>query len=48
MMISMVKNRPGFKITEFLFSAQDGITKSKEGIFTNQFVVSFYKQKQLS
>lgn len=45
-MLSMVKKRSSFKLTEFLFDSEKGIVKSKEGLFTNQFVISFYKQKQ--
>ena len=44
-LISMVKNRLLFKLTEYLFKADKGIVRSKEEIFTNQFVISFYKTK---
>ncbi len=43
-MLSMVKKRPSFKLTEFLFESKNGIVKSKEGGFTNQFVISFYRK----
>ncbi len=42
-LLSMVKKRPAFKLTEFLFDPDTGVVKSKEGVFTNQFVISFYR-----
>ncbi len=42
-LIATIKNRKNFILTEFLFNAKDGIAKGPEGIFTNQFIISFYK-----
>ncbi len=42
MFLQSIKNRTKIILEEFLF-AKDGMVKSKEGYYTNQVVLSFYK-----
>jgi hypothetical protein len=44
-LISMIKNRMSFKITEFVCDEKNGIAKDRNGFFTNEFIISFYKTK---
>ncbi|MEM9001634.1 MAG: lantibiotic dehydratase family protein [Bacteroidota bacterium] len=46
MWLGMVKGRPRFTISEFLFS-EDGLVTSKLGYYTNQLIVAFYNQQKL-
>ena len=43
-LLSLVKNRKGFQLTEFLFTNDNTIVTSKEGFFTNEFIISFYRK----
>ncbi len=45
MLLTTVKNKEKFVLEEFLFD-KEGIVKSEKGHFANQFVVSFYKDKE--
>lgn len=42
-LFSVVRKRPGFELEEFIFNPSNAIVKSPDGIFTNEFVFSFYK-----
>jgi hypothetical protein len=42
-LFSVTKNRGGFQLVEFLFNPENAVVKSKEGVFTNEFVLSFHK-----
>ncbi|MFA8299192.1 MAG: lantibiotic dehydratase family protein [Hyphomicrobiales bacterium] len=42
-LISRVKSRPSFKIKECLFSKEAPLIKNKEGNFTNEIIISFFK-----
>jgi len=42
-LFSVIKNRPGFQLVEFLFDPEKAVVKSQEGVFTNEFILSFYK-----
>lgn len=48
MFLNTIKDRPYFKIKEFLFN-EDGIVKSLDGqeYYTNQIVISFYNSEKL-
>lgn len=46
MLLDTVKNRPEFKLSEFLF-AENGVVQSKDGYFSNQIIVSFYNKEKL-
>jgi len=41
-LFSVVHNRPGFQLSEFLFNPDNAVVKSNEGVFTNEFVFCFY------
>jgi len=45
-LFSVAKNRPGFQLIEFIFDPARAVVKSKEGVFTNEFIFSFYKVKE--
>jgi hypothetical protein len=45
-LFSVIKSRPGFQLTEFLFDPASALVKGSEGVFTNEFIVSFYRSKQ--
>jgi hypothetical protein len=42
-LFSVTKKRPGFQLVEFLFNPDNAVAKSKEGVFTNEFIFSFFK-----
>lgn len=42
-LFSVTKNRGGFQLVEFLFNPENAVVKGKEGVFTNEFVLSFHK-----
>lgn len=44
-LISVVHKRPSFILKEFLFDPDNAVVTSKEGGFTNEFVLSFYKNE---
>lgn len=44
--LSIVKKRPYFYLEEFLFNSTTAIVHGPEGVFTNEFIFSFYKEKQ--
>lgn len=44
-MLSVVKNRPDFKLIEFPYNHDNALVKGDDGVYTNQFVVSFYKNE---
>ncbi len=46
-LFSLIKNRPSFKLIEFLFDPKNTIVKNKEGVFINQIVLSFYKRNHV-
>jgi len=45
-LFSVVKNRPGFQLTEFLFDPENSPVTSEEGVFTNEFILSFHRTKR--
>lgn len=45
-LFSIVKNRPNFQLSEFLYNAETAVVKSKDGVFTNEVVFSFHKVKE--
>lgn len=45
-LFSVTKNRPNFQLIEFLFEPANAVVKSKEGVFPNEFIFSFYKIKE--
>lgn len=45
-LFSVTKNRPGFQLVEFLFNPDNAVVKGKEGVFTNEFIFSFFKVKE--
>jgi hypothetical protein len=46
-LFSVTKNRGGFQLEEFLFDPGNSIVKGEEGIFTNEFIFSFYNAGKL-
>lgn len=42
-LLTLVKKRFSFKLVEFLFSNEHPFIKNEEGMFTNQVILSFYK-----
>lgn len=44
-LFSVTKKRTVFQLIEFLFDPTKTVVKSKEGVFTNEFIFSFYKVK---
>lgn len=46
-LFSMIKKRGGFQVEEFLPCPENGIAKGPEGVFTNEFVFSFFNAKKL-
>jgi hypothetical protein len=46
-LFSVIKNRGGFQLEEFLFDPGNPIVKGEEGIFTNEFIFSFYNAGKL-
>ncbi len=42
-LLSIVKNRGAFQLVEFLFKPESAVVKSKEGVYTNEFIFSFHK-----
>jgi len=46
-LFSVTKNRGGFQLEEFLFDPKNSIVKGEEGIFTNEFIFSFYNAGKL-
>jgi len=47
-LLSLVKNRHNFRLTEFLFKSNNTVVKSIEGSFTNEIIISFYKTSNSS
>lgn len=45
-LFSVVKNRPGFQLTEFLYDSGSSPVSSEEGVFTNEFILSFHRTKK--
>jgi len=45
-LFSVIKKRPSFYLEEFLFNPENALVKGEEGIFTNEFIISFYKEKE--
>jgi hypothetical protein len=41
----VVKKRSSFYLEEFLFNPETAVVHGQEGIFTNEFIFSFYKGK---
>jgi hypothetical protein len=46
-LFSVTKNRGGFQLEEFLFNPESSIVKGKEGVFTNEFIFSFFNAGKL-
>jgi len=46
-LLDLVKNRPSFNLVEFLFDDKNALAKGPDGSFTNEFVVSFYKDHEM-
>jgi len=44
-LLSLVKNREGFQLKEFLFNPEKALVKRGEDSFTNQVIFSFYKSR---
>ncbi|MCP4218435.1 MAG: hypothetical protein GY765_27615, partial [bacterium] len=42
-LFSVIKNRGGFQLVEFLFDPKEAVVKSKDDVFTNEFVFAFHK-----
>ncbi len=47
-LFSVIKNRPVYQLVELLFDPQTAVVKSKEGIFTNEFILSFHRTNKRS
>jgi hypothetical protein len=45
-LFSVTKKRRGFQLVEFLFNPDNAVVKSKEGVFTNEFIFSFHKMQE--
>ena len=45
LLLNQVKRRSSFKLTEFLVNKDPEFCTSNDGVFTNEFVISFYKSK---
>lgn len=43
-LFSVVKNRPSFKLTEFLWNRDNALVNEGDDYFTNEFVLSFFKK----
>ena len=43
-LISIVKKRPSFVLKEFLADEENMVVKNKEGVFTNEVILSFYRE----
>ena len=42
--LSIIKKRPFFHLEEFLFDPTTAVVRSQEGVFTNEFIFSFYRE----
>jgi lantibiotic biosynthesis protein len=47
-LFSVTQNRPGFELEEFLFSSENAVVKSPDGVFTNEVVLSYYNEGKLN
>jgi hypothetical protein len=45
-LISSVKNRSSFKLSEFFTKEENMVISNKEGFFTNEFIFSFYREPE--
>lgn len=45
-LISSVKNRSSFKLSEFFAKEENMVISNKEGFFTNEFIFSFYRNPE--
>jgi len=45
-LFSVTKNRRSFQLVEFLFNPDNAVVKSKDEVFTNEFIFSFHKMKE--
>ena len=43
--LSIVKKRPSFRLEEFLFDPTTAVVRGEEGVFTNEFIFAFYREK---
>lgn len=41
--LSMIKNKPGFHLKEFIFNENNSLTYNSEGTFSHEIILSFYK-----
>ena len=44
--LSVVKNRPSFRLEEFLFDPKTAVVHAHEGVFTNEFIFAFYRDSK--
>ena len=44
-LFSVIKKRTFFLLEEFIFNPDTAVVKGEEGVFTNEFIISFYKGK---
>ena len=44
--LSVVKKRPSFILEEFLFHPESAVVHGQEGVYTNEFIFAFYKDKK--
>ena len=44
-LLSIVKKRGAFLLKEFLFTKESAVVKRKDAVFTNEFILSFYKEQ---
>lgn len=45
-LFSVVKKRNSFLLKEFFYNPDTAVVKGEDGVFTNEFIISFYKEKQ--
>jgi len=47
-LLSLIKQRPSFKLEEYLHTTENNLIKGADGSFANQFIFSFYKNQKQS
>ena len=45
-LFSVIKKRSSFQLEEFLFKPESAVVREEAGVFTNEFILSFYKENQ--
>ena len=43
--LSVVKKRSSFQLEEFLFNPETAVVRGEEGVFTNEFIFAFFREK---